>query len=881
MTSPVAGEGYIIIRPDLGRFGDELRRGVNRALDEVADDFLMFERFISNLFDDVADDIINSMRHMDRVVSRIFAELSRDARIAGLEIAQAFAFASRIAREELDELEDRAQRAFRNIRQASRGTSLSVFSIFGGLGARLGSLFSSIFSSGGGAAGGGASSAAGVGSSLMSSLSGVGGQIGGILQIAAMAAIIPIIIQLVGVIINLAGALFALPAAAGVAVAAFAPLIIAFKGVGEALAAIWEGDPEKIAEAMKNLAPHARAVTREFAAFVAPLKKMGKDIQQGFFVPLEGSITKLGNTIIPVLSKSIAGIGWVWGETISQMIDAVATPEFATALEGIIASAMNIIAHFGPIMAKFITSVIGLITKGLPYVERFAYWIGRLVTGFSEWLTKSTESGQVTGWLEQAWEAGKKLYNVIKELAVFVGLMFGSFGDEGQDTLGGMAESIAKVNEYLRSTEGQESLHNLGVIIHWVGNAVVLLMASVTSAYRALNFFFDVVRGGIALTSQLVTQWRDGWVSVWNWTKGAWENIKGWVIQGWNAVVSFLAANWTGLKKMFVDGWNAVTSTVTTWYVNTKNAIMGFPGALKTYLVDAIHNAAYNFGYAVGTMLRRWLEFPGQVVAAAKALWSGIVTVFTAIGNFFTTTIPSWLGNVKQWFSDAWNSAEQSISNFVSRAQTTVNELPGKVGNAITETRNRVISKFEELRSGAINKVRGLVSGAREEASKLPGQVASAISGVISRTYNIGQDMIYGMINGIRSAARALWNAARDVVLDAWQGAKDALKSKSPSKKWAELGEDSAAGYQMGFDQYGLTDTISSAIKMPLDAFARSNTRQAQPAPTVNVGGAQLVAYLQVGNDQLQPVVVRTLKENPQEVALASQRGNTQLARRR
>jgi hypothetical protein len=54
-----------------------------------------------------------------------------------------------------------------------------------------------------------------------------------------------------------------------------------------------------------------------------------------------------------------------------------------------------------------------------------------------------------------------------------------------------------------------------------------------------------------------------------------------------------------------------------------------------------------------------------------------------------------------------------------------------------------------------------------------------------------------------------------------------------------------------------------------------------QAVNNVNVGGASVIAYLQIGDDQLHPVMVRTIQENPQTVALAAEQGTTQLARRR
>jgi phage-related protein len=403
----------------------------------------------------------------------------------------------------------------------------------------------------------------------------------------------------------------------------------------------------------------------------------------------------------------------------------------------------------------------------------------------------------------------------------------------------------------------------------------------VTGAYDGLNLLFNIVRGGISIVSRLVTQWIDGWKSLWNNTKDAWNGIKNAVVDAWNATVAWLSSTWTSIKTFFVDGWHSLTSTVSTWYTNTKNAILGFPAMLKQYLVDSIHNAAYNFGYAVGSILRFILDLPGKAMNALKTLKDGVVNAWNAVVSFLTETVPALARNVGMWLYDMWHNAIDAVQNFVSYSITTVSELPGRIGDYITQTRDRAIARFNELRDKAVERVRNLVSSAREEAAKLPGQISNAISSVVSRTYDIGRDMVYGMINGIKNAAHALWDAARSVVMDAWQGAKDALQSKSPSKKWAELGHDSAAGYQVGFDGYDLTDSITTAVKMPLDAFSRTNKRSSPSTTQVSVGGAQMVAYLQIGDDQLRPVVVTTLKEHPQEVALAAQQGDTQLARRR
>ena len=271
-----------------------------------------------------------------------------------------------------------------------------------------------------------------------------------------------------------------------------------------------------------------------------------------------------------------------------------------------------------------------------------------------------------------------------------------------------------------------------------------------------------------------------------------------------------------------------------------------------------------------------------RVLSALSYLWQGIVNTWNNIVNFFTTTIPALAVNVGMWFADMGQRAYNAVVSFILSILNETAALPGKMWTYVKELYDRVVNTFIDLKNAVVQKVKDLVTAARDEAGKLPTQVHDAANGVIDKMYQLGRDMIIGLGDGMKALAGWVADRAKEIVLDAWNGAKKAIGSNSPSKKWMQTGKDSAHGYALGFDSYDITKHVVSSIKMPLDKFNAGATAQTPSySPQVSVGGAQIVAYLQIGDDQLHPVMVRALHDNPQDVALAAQQGDTRLARRR
>jgi phage-related protein len=875
-TEPI-DEAYVEIKPDLKDFDKEVKRELDGSFNRIEDKLDDLIDTIEKGFDRLVVALDANFSELQHIAKDTFDEIQDFARGAGRSIATDIEVGTKIAKHEIDDLADDAKHDFNRIERSARGSGFSIMGIFSKMGSSVLNVFSNIGES---ASNVGSKIGSSLGSTIGqvgSSLGTVTGSIGSIGQFALMATLIPAAIGLASALSQLVGILAALPAAAGVAVAAIAPLILAFHGFADAVGAVISGDPKKIDEALKGLSPSARSVAKEFQGLVKPFKDLQKVTQEALFKPLVGVLTQLANAVLPSLRAGLPIVASAFGNMFAQMGKLFANAETAGVFNQVFATTARIVQAFTPVLVHLVDVVSNLFVTGLPYVERFFGVIAKGIDAFATWLEKAQDGGKVTGWLEKAWDVGKKAVEVLKQLGIFAATLLNSFSDEGTDTLNGLGDALKKVNDYLKSSDGAETLHNLGVMIHWAGNAIVFLVESTTTAYKALNAFFDFVRGIGPFFVKLGNWIKDAWNSAVDWTVNAWHNIEDFVVGVWNGIINFFKNTGTSIGSFFSNLWTSIVNGVH----NIVATIMAFPGALKQYLIDAIHQAAYNFGYAIGMIVKFFMDLPSNIAAAWQAFQDAIRTGVHAVIDFFTQTIPALAVSVGDWFMDMKNRAVNAVSNWVSEVINWASQLPGRVSNYVQDMKNRVTNAISDMWHNAVNFFKNLVKDVSDEAHKLPGQITDALSSLYDKAYNLGRDIVRGIVNGMKSLGGWLKDQAADLAREAWQGAKDAIGAKSPSRKFMQLGKWSSEGFAIGFDQYDLSGHLASSMKDITTDFGKSSTTLQPQNTQVSVGGAQLTAYLSVDGGQFHPVVVQAMYDNAQDVALAAEQGGTDLARRR
>lgn len=715
----------------------------------------------------------------------------------------------------------------------------------------------------------------------------VGSGIGGVLQFAAIGTAVPLVLGLAGALVHLSAALLALPAAIGVAAAAIIPLVVALHGFGEAVSAGLSGDTEKFNEALQKLAPSARQVAKELVALKPIFSSLHKTIQDNFFRPLIGVLAPAVSGFLLGLQTNLGKVSNSLGEFASAIIRAFTSESSMKTFNALLETTSRILDTIGPSVANLFQALINLMGAGLPYVERFNKVLAGGLQHVADWINAAiAPGGKFTGWMERAWNVGKQLWEVLKNLGAVAFTMLSAFGDEGTDTLTGMADALKKMNEYLHSAEGAETLHNLGVIVHWAGNAFVFFLGTLVSAWKGLNAVFALVRGIGPFFSGLWDDIVGGVKAVGHWFADLGRTIWGGITTAWNAVAGFGQAIWNALTMAY----NAVVGAgkaVIAWFVALPGVVGGFimslPGMIGTAMANVAATIQYGLGYLAGLLVTFWTStFPGWirsgwdlVVATVQDRASRVWELITSLPGRIGAAVMNLQAMIGNAFDAAWNWAVATTTDRIERIWALITGLPGRVGGALSRLTDAIGGWFSRAWDQAKNATLNGMMAVMGWINSIPGAVGRALSGAGSWLYNAGRDILHGLVRGIADTLSWAVNAARDAASRIKRGFLDALDISSPSQVMRmEVGRWILPGVMQGikdteprFDDYlgASADRIRGGFQPVVNVAA----------PSVSVGGTTLMVDL---GDGIRQAVPLQIMRHPQVVATAANVGNRQRA---
>jgi len=160
-----------------------------------------------------------------------------------------------------------------------------------------------------------------------------------------------------------------------------------------------------------------------------------------------------------------------------------------------------------------------------------------------------------------------------------------------------------------------------------------------------------------------------------------------------------------------------------------------------------------------------WSKHGAEVVAVIKTSWQ---ILSATIG----TAIKTVLGVIKlgmQVINGDWSGAWKTL---IQTAQAAV---------------------------GGVAKVIGLFAQRAHELFKLAiGGLLDLNAWIRNKMIELGVSIVQGVIQGIKNTASKLWTATKEMALNAYQSAKDALISRSPSRLFMKLGSDVVEGFLIG-----------------------------------------------------------------------------------
>lgn len=289
-----------------------------------------------------------------------------------------------------------------------------------------------------------------------------------------------------------------------------------------------------------------------------------------------------------------------------------------------------------------------------------------------------------------------------------------------------------------------------------------------------------------------------------------------------------------------------VASTIVATVQGAVAAFNTFKGALQgTTIAQTALNAVMNANPFVlvatlvaalaAALVTLWTTnegFRNAVISAWNMISSTASTVFNALANFFTVTVPNAIQTAISWFSQlpgsiagflssvlssvaSWaggvaSSAAQAGSQFLSNVVNFISQVPGRVAGFLGSVISSVASWVGQMASNAAN-----------AASQFGSSLINGLASIPGRLVSVGKNIIQGLVNGITGSASSVINAIGGVVNNAIDWAKGLLGIHSPSKVFAEIGDFTMQGMEEGINSglKGVLRTVKSASESVIGTF--------------------------------------------------------------
>jgi len=726
MTQPLE-TAYVELRP-IGE--KEFKKRVEKILDDTVKttDKKMDEvsKTIEKTFDDMADDVFKSFDRVNHSLNATTEILDRDL----TNSVHTF-------RTEITKLDKDSNRTFSRLRSIAR----KVGDAFDHVKDTISDLFKRLRTAGGNGI-----------DSLSSGLTNLASSIGGLIAsslnpaslitfgaiLLAIVALTPVVLSLAAAISQLGGALLLLPGVAGVAVAAIAPLVVAFQGFGEAIGAIIEKDPEKINKALKKLSPSARSVAREFQKLFPALEHFQDLVQESFFKQLVGSLTLLSSRLLPTLTVGFTNVASAIGKAFAATGE-LFNGDIIEAIGDAFESTVRIINDLSPSVVDLFGVLFGAMEHGLPFVERVAAALGDVIDAFTAWLGEKLQTGEFEQFLEDSFRVIGELVDLTKSLGRLLLAIFGEGTDEGEDFIVTLTEATNRLAEFFESAEGKQTLDKLYSVVALVGEGIFALADAIAFGAEKANDLTDFLSEiGLAI-----------------------ENIPNVLNDAKDSVVGFFSA-------------------IGDWIDETAEKFTALPGKIVGFIqsipdrIQGVFNAMFDrlfitIGQGIAIAAFIFTQLPQKILAFINDLPLKISTVFaemwlsvqetstakvseieafvatipdrirTAIGNvavFVSQVFSTAVENARLFFVNGFNAIVEFVKGVPKRigdafrsAGSFVSDVAGDIANAVKSVVNRAIDRInqgiatiDDILPGSLGRIPRLAAGAIARQPSITGE---------------------------------------------------------------------------------------------------------------------------------------------------------------
>lgn len=523
---------FVEVLPDFDKFGERLFAGIERDLAKLR---LAIQAHMRG----IEGDVDRSFRGIGNTMTREVNKAKRDVGALLDAIGG-----------DTDRTGNRFTRFIRSILSSIGGTFSSAFrkagEVFGEFGKALGNIFEVLSS-------------------------------GPTKFIAIGLAIVPLLSLITGlgaVLSNVVGIVGILPSSLAVAVAAFAPLLIAFHGFGDALSAAFSGDPEKFKEALKGVTPAAQEILKDIAGLKTAFTDLRRRVQEAFFSPLVDDVDKFAANLLTPLTDGLVIVSRELGGLISDILGSLSSPRGAQFLQEVFQTTADILHSMRPAILELAKGFGNVAEAALPIVRELSEKLAGVLTDFGEFLSRSAKDGSLEKFIRDALDALKDLGAFLKSIGSVVAALFGdeSSQEAGKKLLADLTEGFKNLAEFLKSDAGKDFLKFLAEDLDATVNAVRNLGLAIGIVIVAVTDFTGAVH---ELIDELIDLWK-------KLTEGA-DSAKTGVLQS----MTDLATGLIGLGGLFFFAGEALSGSFAKGFGTGAGSALG---SVKDSFVNSVRS---------------------------------------------------------------------------------------------------------------------------------------------------------------------------------------------------------------------------------------------------------------------------------------------------
>jgi hypothetical protein len=689
----------------------------------------------------------------------------------------------------------------------------------------------------------------------------------------SMVGIVQQVLSLASAIAPASGALLAGVAVLGVFAAAAMATKVATAGVGDAMAAVAEGDAEKLNESLKKLSPNARLFVKSWAGIREQFKPIQRAVQDKFFEGLGKDLGGLTERTLPAAAVGLKATASSLNGLMREGIQTAGSPLFSGQLEKAGTGAADVIARFKGSIGGLLTGLLAVINVGMPFVDQLAKMASGGLASAGAFLSSEAGAERMRATLQRGFDTVRQLITIFGNFGSIVSGVLRAAGVDGDGMLVTISRITSQISVWVNSTAGQTAIHDWFTRMAEVAGQVAQVIPHLVTA---AGWLFDVLNQLPGPVKELALQglaWAlvlspiatkllavgsaaigllRGVAAIGTFTASVLK-----IVTASTAAQAATAKASAGIVARMtaaaISGTVAAAKTVAGWVTMGASAIAGAAKVVAGWAVAA--GAAIAQGAAMaGSMaltaarvVAGWALMGGQALihaaklAAAWVIGMGPVGwVIAAVVGIVALIIANWDTIVAatkaawEWVGNAVSSAIDWVVDFVKNNwKLLITIILGPLGAiiALVATHwDKIVAFFRAGVDKALaifawfGELPGRIGGWFRQmhdaaVSKvlelvgwlggLAGRVLGALGDVGSWLVQTGRNLIEGLIRGVQQVAGRIADAVLGPIKDSVDKVKNFLGIASPSKLAAWLGRMTGKGFANGLT--GMVSVVGNA----------------------------------------------------------------------